>query len=82
MNRRKFFKRLLVGATAIVVVPKVIAEVTKPDPYKNLYYPSMQDITYEQFLRYCNVKLPSGQMIVYGTVEHIDSQISFEGLWK
>ena len=30
MNRKTFFKKLFLGAAAVVVAPKVIAEATKP----------------------------------------------------
>ena len=33
MNRKSFFKKLFVGAAAVVVAPKILAEV-KPEPIK------------------------------------------------
>lgn len=71
MNRRKFFKRFAIGTAAIIVAPKVIAEVTKSDQFKNLYYPSMSEITLDRFKRYVNElkheNNPNGIFYVYGT---------------
>jgi hypothetical protein len=47
MNRRNFFKRLAIGAAAVVVAPKIIAEVTKP---KSVWDPELEKRMYSQII--------------------------------
>lgn len=47
MNRRRFFKKLVIGSAAIAVAPMIIAEVTKP-----AIYSSAKDIALERMLKY------------------------------
>lgn len=69
MNRRNFFRRLFVGAAAIAVVPKIIAEVARPETA--LERGTRIHMEFERIL--CVVdpcgKHPKnwGRMVVYGT---------------
>ena len=49
MNRRRFFKKLVIGSAAIVAAPMIIAEVTKPIGWN---YPSAKDIAWQRMVKY------------------------------